>query len=59
MLTTDEMIRITEEEVNEKEPTIHSPEANKFREDLVEDIAKAKRNGWVIDIPAEWEVGEE
>lgn len=58
MLTTDEMMKIMQEEVNEKEPTIRSPEANDFREDLAKDIAKAKKNGWVIEIPGEWEAGE-
>ncbi len=59
MLTSEQMQRILSDEVNGKEPTIHGEEADQFREDLKPDLKLAKEKGWIIEIPGEWEVGEE
>ena len=55
-LTTDQMIKIMTEVSLGKPPTITGPEADKFREEVVVDIAKIEARGGIVDIPHEWEV---
>lgn len=57
-LTVRELGMITSDLVNGAEPRVTGPEADKFRESLKKDIKFAEENGAIIDIPAEWEIGD-
>ena len=56
VLTTDDVQKITADTLSGREQRITSPEADIFRESLKRDIALAKKKGWVLEIPSEWEV---
>ena len=55
-MTTDKMIAIMVEEMNGKKPSVEGKEADVFRADFRRDMERAKKEGWIIDIPSEWEV---
>lgn len=55
-LTTDEMQRIIVDELNGDPPRDTGRAANRFRRAIRPDIELAEERGWVIDVPAEWEV---
>lgn len=40
-------------------PRIVGPEADKARVEFTRGMELCKKNGWVMDIPGDWEVGEE
>jgi hypothetical protein len=56
MLTTEQMTWIVTDTLLGREQSVVGPEADRFRESLTRDIAEAKRLGYTISIPAEWEV---
>jgi len=53
-LTTDEMIQIQVDLMNDKTPRVTGPDADAYRQSLEGDIAKAKKEGWSLDVPKEW-----
>jgi len=55
-LTTDQMITIMTEQTLGKPPTVKGSEADEFRRELAEDVAKIKDKGGIVDIPHEWGV---
>jgi len=55
-LTTKQMQMIAVDKQTGREQRVNGPEADKFRKDLDKDFALAKKNGWTISIPGEWEV---
>ena len=58
-LTSEQMQRITKEEILEMEPSIRGPDADEFREQVKRDIAKAAKDGIMLTIPNEWpDLGE-
>jgi hypothetical protein len=50
------MKQILEDTMQGKASRIKTAEADAFQKELKIDIDLAKRKGWVIDIPNEWEV---
>lgn len=55
-LSSEQMQTIMVDEVIGREPRITGKNADEFRKQLQPDVALAEKNGWVIDIPPEWEV---
>lgn len=56
MLTTEQMARITTDTLLGRQQNVVGPEADRFRASLARDMAEAKRLGYTISIPQEWEV---
>ena len=59
MLTTEQMTRIVTDTLLGREQNVVGPEADRFRVSLAKDMAEAKRLGYTISIPHEWEVDTE
>lgn len=57
-MTTEEINITVKEYMRGQPPTILGEEVDAFRRQLAKDVAKAKANGWVIEIPFEIGVGE-
>jgi len=55
-LTSEQMQTIVVDEMVGRDPRVKGKAADEFRKDLQPDIKLAKKNGWTIDIPPEWEV---
>ena len=53
MLTTDQVHIITMDVLQGVEPRINGSEADAFRVALTKDIALAKKNKWVLELPFE------
>ena len=53
-LSSEEMNKIAIEEIQGRQPSISGPEQDQFRATMRRDIASAKQNGYVLDIPPEW-----
>ena len=53
MLTTDQVHMITMDVLQGAEPRVLGPEADAFRMALAKDIALAKKNHWVLELPFE------
>ena len=52
-LTSEQVVRIASDVLNGRPPSIKSKEADAFRKEFAKDVAKARRNGWVIELPSE------
>ena len=48
--------RILEDVLAGKSEDGYSPSESAFRGALEKDVEAAKKNGWVLEIPAEWEI---
>jgi hypothetical protein len=57
-LTSDQMNIIAADELNGRKPRITGPEAEAFIESIQKDIELARKNGWQIEIPKEWDVND-
>jgi|TARA_R100001530_G_scaffold117319_1_gene84466 hypothetical protein len=55
-LPIEQLQRIMVDEILEKTPTIINKEANAFAKSIQDDIAFAKANKIILEIPPEWEV---
>ena len=55
-LSLEQMKQILEDTMQGRASSIKTSEADAFQKELKIDIDLAKRKGWVIDIPNEWEV---
>jgi hypothetical protein len=55
-LTSEEITIVARDLILGNKPKITSKEADAFREALKVDIALAKKNGWTLELPFEWEV---
>jgi len=55
MLESDQIIMVATDLLNGKEPRVEGQEADDLREQLKKEIKLAEENGWIVDIPAEWE----
>jgi hypothetical protein len=53
MLTSDEIQTIAKEIMNGLPVSIKGVDADKFAAELKEDLALAKKNGWIIELPHE------
>ena len=48
--------KILEDILQEKPEDGYTSAESVFRKDLEKDVEEAKRNNWVLEIPAEWEI---
>ena len=59
MLDSDQVVMVTTDLLNGKDPRVTGQEADDLRQKLKGEIKLAEDNGWIVDIPAEWENPEE
>jgi hypothetical protein len=57
MMTVTDMQKLMVQAMTGKPSGITGPEADKFLKDIEPDVRLAKRNGWELVVPKEWEVG--
>jgi len=58
MLDTDDIEKLMVDEVNGSPHRITGPEAEAFLIEFRKDVASAKKNGHMLDIPSEIQAGE-
>lgn len=48
--------KILADVLQDKAETGYTPAESEFRKKVVVDVEIAKKNNWVIEVPAEWEI---